>query len=40
MTASAIRSDVVGSLLRPPYLVEAREALAAGRLAPAEFKRV
>ena len=40
MTASAIRSDVVGSLLRPPYLVEAREALAAGRLASAEFKRV
>ena len=40
MTAGPIRSDVVGSLLRPPYLVEAREALAAGRLAPAEFKRV
>jgi 5-methyltetrahydropteroyltriglutamate--homocysteine methyltransferase len=37
---SPIRSDVVGSLLRPPYLVEAREAWAAGRLAPAEFKRV
>jgi 5-methyltetrahydropteroyltriglutamate--homocysteine methyltransferase len=35
-----IRSDVVGSLLRPAYLVEARAALAAGRLAPAEFKRV
>jgi methionine synthase II (cobalamin-independent) len=35
-----IRSDVVGSLLRPAYLVEAREALAAGRLTPAEFKRV
>jgi 5-methyltetrahydropteroyltriglutamate--homocysteine methyltransferase len=38
--AVAIRSDVVGSLLRPPYLVAAREALAAGRLDPAEFKRV
>jgi 5-methyltetrahydropteroyltriglutamate--homocysteine methyltransferase len=37
---TGIRSDVVGSLLRPPYLVEAREALAAGRLAAAEFKRV
>jgi 5-methyltetrahydropteroyltriglutamate--homocysteine methyltransferase len=36
----AIRSDVVGSLLRPASLVEAREALAAGRLAPAAFKRV
>ena len=35
-----IRSDVVGSLLRPAYLVDAREALAAGRLAAAEFKRV
>jgi methionine synthase II (cobalamin-independent) len=35
-----IRSDVVGSLLRPPYLVQAREDVAAGRLAPAEFKRV
>jgi 5-methyltetrahydropteroyltriglutamate--homocysteine methyltransferase len=37
---SPIRSDVVGSLLRPPELVQAREALAAGRLGPAEFKRV
>ena len=36
----SIRSDTVGSLLRPAYLVEAREARAAGRLAPAEFKRV
>jgi 5-methyltetrahydropteroyltriglutamate--homocysteine methyltransferase len=35
-----IRSDTVGSLLRPAALVQAREALAAGRLAPAEFKRV
>jgi len=34
------RSDTVGSLLRPPALVEAREALAAGRLGAAEFKRV
>ena len=40
MTAAPLRSDVVGSLLRPPYLAQAREALAAGRLAPAEFKRV
>jgi 5-methyltetrahydropteroyltriglutamate--homocysteine methyltransferase len=35
-----IRADVVGSLLRPKYLVEARAALEVGRLAPAEFKRV
>jgi 5-methyltetrahydropteroyltriglutamate--homocysteine methyltransferase len=36
----AIRADTVGSLLRPAALVEAREALAAGRLAPDAFKRV
>jgi len=36
----AIRSDVVGSLLRPPSLIQARESLAAGRLGPAEFKRI
>jgi 5-methyltetrahydropteroyltriglutamate--homocysteine methyltransferase len=35
-----IRSDVVGSLLRPPYLVEARDALDAGRMSPGEFKKV
>jgi methionine synthase II (cobalamin-independent) len=34
------RSDVVGSLLRPPELLDARERLARGELAPAEFKRV
>jgi 5-methyltetrahydropteroyltriglutamate--homocysteine methyltransferase len=34
------RSDVVGSLLRPDYLRDARERLANGDLAPAEFKRV
>jgi 5-methyltetrahydropteroyltriglutamate--homocysteine methyltransferase len=33
-------SDVVGSLLRPPYLKEARARLAAGGLGPAAFKRV
>ncbi len=33
-----IRSDVVGSLLRPPYLVQAREALDAGRIGLREFK--
>jgi 5-methyltetrahydropteroyltriglutamate--homocysteine methyltransferase len=35
-----IRSDVVGSLLRPPVLLEAREQLARGELSPAEFKRI
>ena len=34
------RTDVVGSLLRPPDLLAARDGLAAGRLTPAEFKRV
>ncbi|MBI4589154.1 MAG: cobalamin-independent methionine synthase II family protein [Candidatus Rokubacteria bacterium] len=35
----AIRSEVVGSLLRPAYLVDARRQLEAG-LSPAEFKRL
>jgi 5-methyltetrahydropteroyltriglutamate--homocysteine methyltransferase len=34
------RSDVVGSLLRPAYLKEAREQHEAGRLSDAAFKRV
>ncbi len=34
------RSDVVGSLLRPAFLQDARERLATGELAPADFKRV
>src|SRR5262245_55794469 len=34
---SPIRSDVVGSLLRPPYLIKAREAHEAGRMTAAEF---
>ena len=34
------RSDVVGSLLRPAWLQEAREQLARGTLAAAEFKRI
>jgi len=33
------RSDVVGSLLRPAYLKEARERHEAGKLSEAEFKR-
>jgi 5-methyltetrahydropteroyltriglutamate--homocysteine methyltransferase len=34
------RSDVVGSLLRPPRLLEARRRFAGGRLSVAEFKAV
>jgi 5-methyltetrahydropteroyltriglutamate--homocysteine methyltransferase len=34
------RTDVVGSLLRPPELLEAQEQLARGELAPPEFKRI
>ena len=33
-------ADVVGSLIRPRELLAAREDLAAGRIAPPEFKRV
>lgn len=33
-------TDVVGSLLRPPDLLEAREQLTRGELAPREFKRI
>jgi 5-methyltetrahydropteroyltriglutamate--homocysteine methyltransferase len=34
------RTDVVGSLLRPPELVAAQERLARGELSPAAFKRI
>ena len=34
------RTDVVGSLLRPPELLVAQEALARGELTPGAFKRV
>ena len=34
------RSDVVGSLLRPDYLKEARKRYEAGEISPAEFKRI
>jgi 5-methyltetrahydropteroyltriglutamate--homocysteine methyltransferase len=34
------RADIVGSLLRPPELLEAREGYAAGELSAAEFKRI
>ena len=43
MTAAARaeipRADVVGSLLRPTYLREARQALRDGRLGDAELRR-
>lgn len=34
------RSDVVGSLLRPAYLKEARDQFASGKLSDAEFKTI
>ncbi len=34
------RSDVIGSLLRPDYLKQAREQHAAGKLNDAEFKKI
>ena len=34
------RSDVVGSLLRPDYLKEARKRRDAGEISPVEFKRI
>ncbi len=37
---SEIRCEVIGSLLRPPHLVEARQRHERGELASAEFKRV
>jgi 5-methyltetrahydropteroyltriglutamate--homocysteine methyltransferase len=38
--AITIRSDVVGSLLRPDYLKEARQRWESGDLSPVNFKRV
>ncbi len=38
--AATSRSEVVGSLLRPPYLVEARRAFEEGRLGARDFKAV
>jgi len=35
-----LRSDVVGSLLRPPELLDARKRFECGELAPADLKRV
>ncbi len=38
--AQVYRSDVVGSLLRPAYLKDARDRHEAGQLSEAEFKRI
>ena len=40
LTARTARSDVVGSLLRPPELLAARDAYAGGALSAAAFKAV
>lgn len=37
---STFRAEIIGSMLRPPYLKEARAAHDAGRLSHAEFKRI
>jgi 5-methyltetrahydropteroyltriglutamate--homocysteine methyltransferase len=37
---TAYRSDVIGSLLRPDYLKQARKKREAGELSPAEFKKI
>lgn len=37
---STYRSDVIGSLLRPEYLKEARQKRASGELTHAEFKKI
>ena len=34
------RTDVVGSLLRPPELLKAREDVSAGTITPSEFKAI
>ena len=38
--APIYHADVIGSLLRPRYLSQARDAYAGGLLTPAEFKRI
>jgi 5-methyltetrahydropteroyltriglutamate--homocysteine methyltransferase len=40
MTTTTVHSDVVGSLLRPEYLKQARHRWEAGEIGAAEFKRV
>jgi 5-methyltetrahydropteroyltriglutamate--homocysteine methyltransferase len=38
--STVFRADVVGSMLRPPELVEARGAMRAGRLPPDEYRAI
>ena len=38
--AETLRADVVGSLLRPPELLEARVRHAVGEISAPEFKRI
>ncbi|HEU5324105.1 MAG TPA: 5-methyltetrahydropteroyltriglutamate--homocysteine methyltransferase, partial [Methylomirabilota bacterium] len=40
MPTTGLRSDVVGSLLRPDALKEARRRQEAGEISPADFKRI
>ena len=40
MTFTTARADVIGSLLRPAYLLDARERLERGELLPREFKAI
>lgn len=40
MTQVTYRSEVVGSLLRPPYLLEARRQWEAGQLGAPDFKAI
>ncbi len=40
MKTVAARVDIMGSLLRPPWLKDARERYAAGDISAAEFKRI
>jgi 5-methyltetrahydropteroyltriglutamate--homocysteine methyltransferase len=40
MPVITAHTDVVGSLLRPPELLKARDDLAAGQITPADFKKV
>ena len=37
-TKPIYHADVLGSMLRPPWLVEARQAMRAGTLDPAEYR--
>jgi 5-methyltetrahydropteroyltriglutamate--homocysteine methyltransferase len=39
-TVTDVRAEVVGSLLRPQYLAEARKQLEAGELAPLRYKAI